>query len=186
VPPVGLIPVDELIGVGKRSPARVIALAIIETADASVVSVVAVGAEKGEGAALIADVGAGVHAIDCRAADVEAAADAQVGLRLENDVDDARHSFGIVFGRRIRHDLNPLDDVGGNLLEICGELRAGDWRGPSVDLNRHVLVAAQADFPVSIDFHRRRCLQHFARVCSSGCDIFGAVAVAIGLDHHRP
>jgi hypothetical protein len=40
-----------------------------------------------------------------------------------------------------------------NLLEVRSELGSGDGRGPSVDLDRHVLIAAQADLAVSIDFH---------------------------------
>ena len=73
-----------------------------------------------------------------------------------NDVDDARGTFGIVFGRRIRDNLDIGDVVGRNLFQP----QAGKCGGAPVDKHGHTLAAFHRNVAFFIHADRGHVLQH--------------------------
>src|SRR5687767_13949197 len=69
-------------------------------------------------------------------------------------------------------------------LEVRAELLAAHWRRASVDLDDDVLVAAQADLAIAVNFNGGRCGKHIAGIRSGRSDFFRLVAVAIRLDRY--
>ena len=90
----------------------------------------------------------------------ESAARTDIGFLFEDDVDDPRHAFRIIAGRRVGYDLNLVDHVGGELREKIAELRRLQRTGTAVDLHDHTGVAAQADNVIDVDIDRGDIAQH--------------------------
>ena len=177
--------IDVLVLEVERQSSGVEAVPVVDANDAAIVGVESVGAKQSHSALLVTDVTPAVEPARCGEARVETGAQTEVRIGLEDDVDDAGHALGIILGRRIGHDFDALDDVGGNLLEVRGELRPLDRRRTAIDLDGDVLIAAQAHFAVGIDFHRGGSLQHIAGVRSRRRDVLCPIGVSIGLDDDR-
>src|SRR5947209_7530998 len=166
--------IDVLILVVLRSAGRREPQTIVQASDRAIVGIEPVRAEPREESALIAKTSTAIEAAGCGEAGVQARAQAEVGVSLENDIDDAGHSIRIVLGGRIGYDFHALDDVRGNLFEIRSELGAFDRRGATVDLDHDVLITAQADLAILVDFDRRGGRQNIAGVGGSRCDVLSA------------
>ncbi len=88
--------IDVLVRVRHCGAVRIKPLAIVDSDDSAIVGVEAVSSEKCDGAALITDVGAGVETAWIGKPGVESAAQPEIGVGLEDDVDDAGHSIRVV------------------------------------------------------------------------------------------
>jgi hypothetical protein len=129
----------------------------------------------------VAEVAVGVDLPGRPAAGGEAAARAEVGLLLEDDVDDAAEPVRVVLGRRVRHHLDLGHDVRRELGEEGAELLPAHRRDAAVDLHHHVRVAAQRHVVVAVDLDGGHVAQHVHRRAAAGRrHVLHGEAVAVG------
>src|SRR5712671_5043147 len=88
--------IDVLIRVCQRRADGIVAEPIVDSNYRAIVGIEAVGAEQRHRPALVADVRPGIEAARRREAGVESATQAEIGVRLEDDINDACHAFRIV------------------------------------------------------------------------------------------
>ena len=167
--------VDVLVLEVHRRAGRAKTLAIVDADDAAIVSIESVGSSQRQRSTLISKVCSTVESTRCGEPGIQPAAQPKICIGLENDVDDARHAIGIILGRWIGNYLYPLHDVGGDLLEVSGELGSLHRRRTAIELDDHVLIAAETHLAVSIDLDRRRRLKNIAGAARRRRDVLRPV-----------
>ena len=109
----------------------------------------------------------------------------RIGISLEHNVDDARHTFRRVARRRIRNHFDLLDRVRRQLRQEAAELRRLQRTWTSIDLNDDAGVATQTHVVVDIDVNRRHIAQHVERTAASRCcHVAHRVRVAVRRQKH--
>ena len=91
---------------------------------------------------------------------VDARVEAVVRIFVQDDVDDARHAFRIVFRARIGDEFDFLDR---GRRDLPQQLRDIDVRRAAVHQNPDVFIPAQRYFSVLIHVYRRNISQDFRR-----------------------
>src|SRR5450759_3574850 len=95
--------IDILIRVRQRRANWIVAKPVVDSDYRASVGSEAGSAEQRHGTALVAEVRAGIEAARRGKSGIESGAQAEIGVRLEDDIDNARHPFRVVLGGWIRH-----------------------------------------------------------------------------------
>ena len=93
-------------------------------------------------------------------------------MLFKDNIDDAPHPVGIVFGRRIGDNLNVVDGACRNLLQGVTAFQNA-W--PAVDQNIEIGGAAQADISLNVHLDRWCVFEHGNGRASLGKDILADV-----------
>src|SRR5205085_10136139 len=91
--------IDVLVLEIQRRAAGAETLAVVDADNVAVVGVESVSAEERDRPTLVSDVGPAIEATGGGKARVHTATQTEVSVGLENDVDDARHSFRVILRR---------------------------------------------------------------------------------------
>src|SRR6185437_1795780 len=139
---------------------------------------------------VVAEGGAGPLQASATGGDIGRAGASAAAALLSDQVDDAARTLRVERRRGVGDHLDPLDLIGGQLLQGVGAALALELRrGLAVHQDGDVAVAAEREVALQVDVHRRQVAQRVGDRAGRGLQVLAqrvALAVDRGLDVRAP